>query len=115
VAADHDKADAESEAAAQALAKEAQQAERRARSARGRAELARKLAIEKAQAADLSTPDPLSSADPLAMPSRNLPTTAAGDPKANAQRNHRCAEGSAYTDPDSHILKGGDGWIQGYN
>ena len=107
VAADHDKADAESEAAAQALAKEAQQAERRARSARGRAELARKLAIEKAQAADLSTPDPLSSADPLAMPSRNLPTTAAGDPKANAQRN--------FTDPDSHILKGGDGWIQGYN
>ena len=55
MAADHDKADAESEAAAQALAKEAQQAERRARSARGRAELARKLAIEKAQAADLST------------------------------------------------------------
>jgi hypothetical protein len=107
VAADHDKADAESEAAAQALAKEAQQAERRARSARGRAELARKLAIEKAQAAVLSTPDPLSSADPLAMPSRNLPTTAAGDPKANAQRN--------FTDPDSHILKGGDGWIQGYN
>jgi hypothetical protein len=41
------------------------------------------------------------------MPSRNLPTTAAGDPKANAQRN--------FTDPDSHILKGGDGWIQGYN
>ena len=107
VAADLDKADAESEAAAQALAKEAQQAERRARSARGRAELARKLAIEKAQAADLSTPDPLSSADPLAMPSRNLPTTAAGDPKANAQRN--------FTDPDSHILKGGDGWILGYN
>jgi transposase len=107
VAADHDKADAESEAAAQALAKEAQQAERRARSARGRAELARKLAIEKAQAAVLSTPDPLSSADPLAMPSRNLPTTAAGDPKAKAQRN--------FTDPDSHILKGGDGWIQGYN
>jgi hypothetical protein len=41
------------------------------------------------------------------MPSRNLPTTAAGDPKGNAQRN--------FTDPDSHILKGGDGWIQGYN
>jgi len=106
-AADNDEADAESEAAAWALAKEAQQAERRARSARGRAELARKLAIDKAQAAGLSTPDPLSSMDPLAMPSRNLPTTAAGDPKAKAQRN--------FTDPDSHILKGGDGWIQGYN
>jgi transposase len=100
-------ADTESEVAARALAKEAQQAERRARSARGRAELASKLAIDKAQAAGLSTPDPLSSADPLAMPSRNLPTSAAGDPKGNAQRN--------FTDPDSHILKGGDGWIQGYN
>ncbi|QPN70104.1 IS1182 family transposase [Synechococcus sp. CBW1108] len=100
-------ADTESEVAARALAKEAQQAERRARSARRRAELASKLAIDKAQAADLSTPDPLISVDPLAMPSRNLPTTAAGDPKGNAQRN--------FTDPDSHILKGGDGWIQGYN
>ena len=106
-AADNDKNAAKSEAAAQALAKEAQQAERRAKAARGRAELARKLAIEKAQAAGLSTPDPLSGVDPLAMPSRNLPTTAVGDPKANAQRN--------FTDPDSHILKGGDGWIQGYN
>lgn len=104
---DNGKTDAEREAAAQALAKEAQQAERRAMATRGRAELARKLAIEKAQAAGLSTPDPLSSVDPLAMPSRNLPTTAAGDPKATAQRN--------FTDPDSHILKGGDGWIQGYN
>jgi transposase len=104
---DNDKSDAESEVSAQALAKEAQQAERRAKAARGRAELARRLAIDKAQAADLSTPDPLSSVNPLAMPSRNLPTTAAGDPKANAQRN--------FTDPDSHILKGGDGWIQGYN
>ena len=104
---DKGNSDAESEAAAQALAKEAQQAERRAKAARGRAELARRLAIDKAQAAGLSTPDPLSSVDPLAMPSRNLPTTAAGDPKAKAQRN--------FTDPDSHILKGGDGWIQGYN
>jgi transposase len=104
---DKGNSDTESEAAAQALAKEAQQAERRAKAARGRAELARRLAIDKAQAAGLSSPDPLSSVDPLAMPSRNLPTTAAGDPKANAQRN--------FTDPDSHILKGGDGWIQGYN
>jgi hypothetical protein len=106
-ATDSDKSDAEREAAARALAKEAQQAERRARSARGRAELARRLAIDKAQAADLSTPDPVISIDPLAMPSRNLPTTAAGEPKTNAQRN--------FTDPDSHIIRGGDGWIQGYN
>jgi transposase len=107
VAEENDKTDAESKAGAQALAKEARQAERRAKAARGRAELARRLAIEKAQATGLSTPDPLSSVDPLAMPSRNLPTTAVGEPKANAQRN--------FTDPDSHILKGGDGWIQGYN
>ena len=73
------KAETEAEDAAQAHAVAAQQAERRARSARGRAELARKLAIDKAQAAGLSSPDPLSSVDPLAMPSRNLPTTAAGD------------------------------------
>ncbi len=95
------------EAAAQALAREAQQAERRAKAAHGRAELARRLVNEKAQAAGLSTPDLVSSVDPLAMASRNLPTTAVGEPKANAQRN--------FTDPDSHILKGGDGWIQGYN
>jgi transposase len=106
-AADNDKNAAKSEAAAQALAKEAQQAERRAKAARGRAELARKLAVDKARAAGLPAPDLPSSVDPLAMPSRNLPTTAAGDPKANAQRN--------VTDPDSHILKGGDGWMQGYN
>jgi transposase len=106
-AADNGMTDAERVAAAQVLTKEAQQAERRARSARGRAELARKLAIDKAQAAGHPFPDPLNSADPLAMPSRNLPTNVAGDPKANAQRN--------FTDPDSHILKGGDGWIQGYN
>ncbi|MFZ9464270.1 MAG: transposase, partial [Vulcanococcus sp.] len=106
-AADNDKNAAKSEAAAQALAHEAQQAERRAKAARGRAELARKLAVDKARAAGLPAPDLLSSVDPLAMPSRNLPTHAAGNPKANAQRN--------FTDPDSHILKGGDGWIQGYN
>jgi transposase len=104
---DSDKIDTERVAAAQALAKEAQKAERRAKAARGRAELARRLAIDKAQAAGHPFPDPLNSADPLAMPSRNLPATAVGDPKANAQRN--------FTDPDSHILKGGDGWIQGYN
>ena len=53
--------------------------------------------------------------DPLAMPSRQLPTDAIGNPKPQAQRNHRCAEGSAYTDPDSYILKGAGGWIQGHN
>jgi len=107
VAEESGKSDGEGEAAARAHAKAARQAERRAQAARGRAELARKLAIEKAAAAAQPAPDPQASVDPVAMPSRNLPTNAAGDPKGNAQRN--------FTDPDSHILKGGDGWIQGYN
>jgi transposase len=81
-------------------------ASRRARGARKRADEAQKLAIEKAEAAGL---DLVSTAatDALAMPQRTLPTDAAGHPKASAQRN--------FTDPDSHILKGGEGWIQGYN
>ena len=41
------------------------------------------------------------------MPLRQLPADRAGNPKPQAQRN--------FTDPDSHILKGADGWIQGYN
>jgi len=45
--------------------------------------------------------------DPVAMPQRMLPTDATGNPKPTAQRN--------FTDSDSHILKGADGWIQGYN
>jgi transposase len=98
---------AAAEADADADARAARQAERRAQAARDRAELAQQLAIAKAEAAGQAVPDPQASVDPLAMPSRNLPTNAAGDPKPNAQRN--------YTDPDSHILKGGDGWIQGYN
>jgi transposase len=99
--------DRDPDAAARAHAKAARQAERRAQAARGRAELARLLAIERAAAAGQPAPDPQASVDPVAMPSRNLPANAAGDPRANAQRN--------LTDPDSHILKGGDGWIQGYN
>jgi hypothetical protein len=41
------------------------------------------------------------------MPLRQLPTDAAGLPKPQTQ--------SYFTDPDSHILKGSDGWVQGYN
>jgi len=83
-------------------------AARRSRGARKRADEAQKLAIEKAEAAglELSTVA-VAEADPLAMPQRTLPTDAAGTPKPQAQRN--------FTDPDSHILKGSDGWIQGYN
>ena len=81
-------------------------AARRARGARKRADDAQKLAIDKAEAAGL---DLVSTAvtDALAMPQRALPTDAASNPKPSAQRN--------FTDPDSHILKGNDGWIQGYN
>ncbi|MFM9088383.1 MAG: IS1182 family transposase [Cyanobium sp.] len=79
---------------------------RRARGARKRADAAQKLAIEKAEAAGLDLVS-MGAADSLAMPQRTLPTDAAGSPKPSAQRN--------FTDPDSHILKGGDGWIQGYN
>jgi hypothetical protein len=82
---------------------------RRSRGARKRADDAQKLAIEKATAAGLepSTVASAADTDPQAMPQRTLPTNAAGNPKPSAQRN--------FTDPDSHILKGGEGWIQGYN
>lgn len=81
-------------------------ASRRARGARKRADDAQKLATLKAEAAGLDLVSTAAS-DAWAMPQRTLPTDAAGHPKPQAQRN--------FTDPDSHILKGGDGWIQGYN
>ena len=85
-----------------------QRAARRSRGARKRADDAQKLAIEKAEAAGLELSTiAAAEADPLAMPQRTLPTDAAGTTKPQAQRN--------FTDPDSHILKGADGWIQGYN
>jgi hypothetical protein len=96
------------EATAQAeAAKIRANAARRARAARQRAEAAKALALQKAEAAGQPIPDLEPQIDPQAMPSRNLPTNAAGEAKGKAQRN--------FTDPDSHILKGGDGWIQGYN
>jgi transposase len=97
------------EAEANGDAKAGKRASRRARTARKRADAAQKLAIEKAEAAGLELNSIATAAetDPQAMPQRTLPTDAAGNPKPSAQRN--------FTDPDSHILKGGDGWIQGYN
>jgi len=82
-------------------------AARRSRGARKRADDAQTLAIKAALAAGLESPLMTGERDPLAMPQRTLPTDAAGNPKPTAQRN--------FTDPDSHILKGADGWIQGYN
>ena len=96
-------------AAASGDEQRSKRAARRARGSRKRADDAQKLAMEKAGAAglELNTMATTAERDPLAMPQRTLPTDAAGKPKPSAQRN--------FTDPDSHILKGSDGWIQGYN
>jgi len=102
--AEHDAAEAEASGNAQL----SEQASRRSRGARKRADDAQKLAIEKAEASGLELSTiAAAETDPSAMPQRMLPTDAAGNPKPSAQRN--------FTDPDSHILKGSDGWIQGYN
>ncbi|PZV05938.1 MAG: IS1182 family transposase [Cyanobium sp.] len=95
------------EAEASSDAQTSKQASRRARGARRRADDTQKLAFEKAAVAGLNSPVLAAEHDPLAMPSRQLPTDAAGNPKPTAQRN--------FSDPESHILKGADGWIQGYN
>ncbi|MCP9895110.1 transposase [Vulcanococcus limneticus Candia 3F8] len=65
-------------------------AARRARGARKRADDAQKLAIKTALAAGLESPALAAERDPLTMPSRRLPTNAAGQPKPQAQRN--CTE-----------------------
>jgi hypothetical protein len=67
------------------------------------------LAIEKAEVAWHEPPDITRAvvSDSLAMPSPHLPTDAEVNPKPQAQSN--------FSDPDSHILKGADGGIQGYS
>ncbi len=84
-------------------------ATRRARGARKRVDEAQKLAIEEAEASgsECLRASAFISADPEAMPSRQLPTDTAGHPKPQVQRH--------FTDPESHILKGSEGWMQGYN
>ena len=102
--------EAEANAAAAEASGDAQldkRASRRARGARKRANDTQKLALQTAQAVGLESPVLTGDLDPVAMPQRQLPTDATGNPKPQAQRN--------FTDPDSHILKGADGWIQGYN
>ena len=44
---------------------------------------------------------------PDALPRRRLPSSAADEADATAQRN--------FVDPDSHLIKTDDGWIQGDN
>lgn len=80
---------------------------RPARGARKRVDDAQKLAIETAEAAGLESPVFTAKLDAVVMPQRQLPRDPSGKPKPQAQRN--------FTDPDSPILKGADGWIQGYN
>ena len=82
-------------------------AARRARGARKRVDDAQKLAIETAVAAGLESPVFTATLDAVAMPQRQLPRDPSGKPKPQAQQN--------FTDPGSPILKGADGWIQGYN
>jgi transposase len=101
---------AEQEAAETEVSGDAQlsrRASRRARGARKRSDDAQKLAIETAKAAGLKSPVFTAELDAVAMPQRQLPSDTCGKPKPQTQRN--------FTDPDSHILKGADGWIQGYN
>jgi len=61
-------------------------------------------AAEKA-AKDKDEPPPPPTADDL--PSHKIPTTAEGTPTPKAQRN--------FTDPESRIMKSGDGYVQAYN
>ena len=102
--------EAEADAAAAEASGDAQldkRASRRARGARKQANDTQKLALQTAQAAGLESPVLTGDLEPVAMPQRTLPTDADGNPNPSAQRN--------FTDPESHILKGSDGWIQGYN
>jgi hypothetical protein len=69
------------------------------------ADEAQKLAHETAEAAGITSPATTAVTDLLALPNRQLPTDAAGHPKPTAQ--------STFTDPDSYIFKGANGWIQG--
>lgn len=49
------------------------------------------------------------------MPRRGLARNADGKPTRKTQRNHRCAEGCAHGDADSHLMQSGRSYLQGYN
>jgi transposase len=101
-------------AEAEADASEQQKLRKKADRSREKAETAKNLAIEKAREAGLE-PEGLEPQEADAMPHRGLAHRADGSPKASTQRNHRYAEGCAYTDPDSHIMKSDGNMLQGYN
>ena len=86
------------------------------RHAKGRRERIRQLMKEleqetkqqqEEQKAAKDKDDPPPSVTGNDLPSHKIPTTPDGNPIPKAQRN--------FTDPDSRIMKGGDGFIQGYN
>ena len=60
---------------------------------------------EEKAAKDKDEPPPPPTGDSL--PSHTIPTTADGEPTPKAQRN--------FTDPESRIMKSGDGYVQAYN
>ena len=85
---------------------------RKAEAAAAKAKMARDKAIKAAESAGLEPPD----LEPLAidvMPRRGLARTADGSPTKTTQRNHRCAEGFACTDPESHLMQSGRSYFQG--
>ena len=103
-------------AAQESDAPAAEQAElnRKAGAAATKAKATRETAIKAAESAGVEPPD----LEPLAadaMPRRGLARKADGTPTTKTQRNHRCAEGCAYTDPDSHLMQSGGSYLRGYN
>jgi hypothetical protein len=111
-----EKARAKATSAQESNASATEQAElnRKAEAAAAKAKAAKEKAIEAAETAGVDPPD----LEPLAadaMPRRGLARKADGMPTNKTQRNHRFAEGSAYTDPDSHLMQSGGSNLQGYN
>ncbi len=111
-----EEARARAAAAREADAPATEQAElnKKAETAAAKAKEAREKAIEAAESAGVEPPD----LEPLAvdaMPRRGLARNADGTPTNKTQRNHRCAEGFAYTDPQSHLMQTGGSYLQGYN
>jgi len=109
-------ASAKAAAARESDAPAAEQAEltRKAETAEAKAKAAGEKAIEAAQDAGLEPPD-LEPMAAEAMPRRGLARRADGTPTRKTQRNHRFAEGFAYTVPDSHPMQSGGAYLQGYN
>ena len=111
-----EEARAKAAAAQESNATAAEQAEqtRKAEAAAAKAKAARETANKDAESAGVEPPD----LEPLAadaMPRRGLTRKADGTPTNKTQRNHRCAEGCAYADPDSHLMQSGGTYLQGYN